>query len=71
MRAELDVMILMAIVQLNAKRIHSIMVVLLQQVNAWRTPIRIGAVCNLLASEERQSFFVVDAETPFLLRIWR
>ena len=70
MRAELDVMILMAIVQLNAKRIHSIMVVLLQQVNAWRTPIRIGAVCNLLASEERQSFFVVDAETPFLLRIW-
>lgn len=63
-------MILMAMVQLNAKRIHSIMVVLLQQVNAWRTPIRIGAVCNLLASEERQSFFVVDAETPFLLRIW-
>ena len=60
----------MAMVQLIAKRIHSIMVVLLQHVNAWRAPIRIGAACNLLASEERQSFFIVDAETPLLLRIW-
>ena len=44
---------------------------LLQHVNAWRTAIGIGAARNLLASEERQSFFVVYAEAPLLLRIWR
>ena len=70
LRAELDVMILMALVHLNAKRIHSIMVVLLHYVNVCRTSIRgFGAACNLLASEERQSIFVMDAETPLFRRI--